>query len=76
MTVVKETIQAEIDALMQDLLNVDPENVPTKFSERLAEIIRNAILSATITRPSGIPVQTTPTTGTGTTTSPITATIQ
>lgn len=76
MAVVQDTIKSEIDALMQDLLNVEPKNIPTKFSEGLAEIIRNAILSATITVPSGIPVQVVPTSGTGATTSPTTATIQ
>lgn len=78
MSVVKVSIEAEINQMMTDLLQDQPETIPSDFANKLAEIIRNAILSATITVPSGIPVATTGTAAaqTGTTTSPVTATIQ
>ena len=78
MAVVKTSIEAEINQMMADLLQDQPETIPSDFANKLADIIRNAILSATITVPSGIPVATTGTAAaqTGTTTSPAIATIQ
>ena len=78
MAVAKTSIEAEINQMMADLLQDQPETIPSDFANKLADIIRNAILSATITVPSGIPVATTGTAAaqTGTTTSPAIATIQ
>lgn len=78
MSVIKNNIKAEIDQMMTSLLQEQPEDIPTAFADKLADIVRNAILSATVTVPTGIPVATTGIAAaqTGATTAPAIATIQ
>lgn len=78
MSVIKNNIKAEIDQMMTSLLQEQPEDIPTAFADKLADIVRNAILSATVTVPTGIPVATTGAAAaqTGATTAPAIATIQ
>ena len=76
MAVVEATIKQAVKSLLENLKDGDPEITIENFSTEIATIIKNAILSATITVPIGIPVQVVPATGTGATTAPIVATIQ
>jgi hypothetical protein len=76
MSVIEASIAAATKSLLENLKDGDPDETIQEFSNQMAGIIKDAILSATITVPAGIPVQVTPATGTGATTAPIVATIQ
>lgn len=78
MPIVKQTISAAITLFLNS--NTEEEDVAKAkqaFADDLAEVIKNAILSATIIVPAGIPVATagSPSAQTGATTAPATATI-
>lgn len=75
MAVIEQDISTAVKSLLDGLKNGDPDDTIQDFSNNIATIIKDAILSATITVPAGIPVQVTPATGTGSTTAPSTATI-
>lgn len=71
MPLVKETLKQEIKALATEMTKeTDQEAALEKYATRLADIIDSYIKSATVTVQAGQAVQTVPTTGTGTTTSP------
>lgn len=58
MPIVNTTIKGEIDSLVSKLtggdpVNDDPEKTKSDFAQGLADIIENAIKSATITIPVG-----------------------
>lgn len=81
MTVVKLTIQTQIKSMLQGFKDKttaeEAETTMDEFADELSTIIQEAILSATITVPTGIPVATTGTAAaqTGATTSTAIATI-
>jgi hypothetical protein len=74
MAVVEATIEQQVKALLNNLKDGDPDTTMDEFSNKIATIIKDAILSATITVPV-IPVQVAVPSGTGATTAPVTATI-
>ena len=73
MAVSKEKIEADLFKLLANLSNEESNLTPKNFSNGLALIIQEAILSATIVIPAGIPVTTTG--GAGSTTIPVTASV-
>jgi hypothetical protein len=75
MPVVKQVISLSVKSLLDGLKDGNPDDTMQEFSDGIADIIRDAILSATITVPPGAAVQVVPLTGTGTTTTPTIATI-
>lgn len=74
MAVVEAVIEQQVKDLLINLKDGDPETTINEFSSSIATIIKDAILSATITVPV-IPVQVAVPSGTGATTAPATATI-
>lgn len=73
--VIEATIEQAIKTLLGNLKDGDPEKTMDEFSKNMAKIVKDAIVSATITVPV-IPVQVAVPAGTGATTAPVTATIQ
>lgn len=58
MTVVKETIQTQINSLIDNTKDLEQKESQAAFASGLADIVKNAILSATVTVQAGIPVAT------------------
>ena len=68
MPIVNGIIKAEILQLLNDTANLELERAKDEFAQKLANVVENAIKSATVTVQPGIPVATTG--GAGSTTGP------
>lgn len=68
MAIVNETIKAEINALIEQTKSQEQPEAQQAFAQGLADIIENAIKSATVTVEPGIAVSTSG--GAGATTAP------
>jgi hypothetical protein len=73
MPLVKPVIQAEINKLINDTKGLEQEQAQAEFASKLADVIINALKSATVTVAVGIPVATSG--GAGATSGPGTGTI-
>lgn len=72
----ESSLKSQIKSLAKDLLKAEnQEEGLEKYSSEMAKIITNYIKTATIVVPAGQVVQVVPATGTGSTTTPINATI-
>lgn len=73
----KLELENNIESLLEEMSSIEenPAEARKNFAKQLSTLIDNYIKSATITIPAGIPVQTVPSTGTGSSVSPTTAII-